>query len=389
MPPSQEELLHCLLAHGIRTLCTVPCSITAAWQRGAEAAQRGGRLDLLTTSHEANLMGLAAGCWFADGQPALVHLQNSGLANAADGYIAMASPGVFAIPLAMVVTYRGATAADDSEPHQEIGRRTDALVQAIVAPSTVLAGDRLGQDPEPLLDGFSRVLRAARSGGQGLLKLSPLALGPSATGAAPPAEGGPMPPGWRSLAALEARKGNGSLPAALRSARHWSRDAAIAAILNAHPDAAVLFCNGYTARAARAIGDRKGNFYNVGYMGGTLAIGWALARRRPDREVVVVDGDQNAQMSAMKDHLLHHYPDNLHWYVLNNGVGASVGGALSLPLAPLYGALARVIPIAPDPPGPFPHPRVRADGSPTLAPLARRFRAWLAASSPTASPLPP
>ena len=32
----------------------------------------------------------------------------------------------------------------------------------------------------------------------------------------------------------------------------------------------MLFCNGYTARAARAIVDSPRNFYNIGYMGGKV-----------------------------------------------------------------------------------------------------------------------
>ena len=152
----------------------------------------------------------------------------------------------------------------------------------------------------------------------------------------------------------------------------------------AHPGAAVLFSNGFTSRAAQACADRASDFFNVGYMGGTLAIGWALARCRPDLEVVVVDGDQNALMSAMKDHLLIDDPANLHWYVLNNGVGASVGGPTSLPLSPLYHCLARVVPTRPDH-LPFAHPRVglgeSRSPSASLAPLARRFRAWIAEQS--------
>jgi hypothetical protein len=117
--------------------------------------------------------------------------------------------------------------------------------------------------------------------------------------------------------------------------------------------------------------------------------------RNPDIEVVVVDGDQNAQMSCMKDHLAVTYPDNLSWYILNNGIGASVGTAASLPLAPWYDDLARVIPTLPDEPGSFTYPRVRGKGvyfdtdearymAEKIGPLAshaERFKQWIARKS--------
>jgi len=80
-----------------------------------------------------------------------------------------------------------------------------------------------------------------------------------------------------------------------------------------------------------------------------------------------------------QDHLAGDYPSNLHWYVLNNGIGASVGTSESLPLGAQYDDLARVIETRPDEPGTFAHPRVRAlRADLPLSTLAGRFRAWLA-----------
>ncbi len=378
--PTDQDLLTAMGQGGIRTIFTVPCTVTAGWAALASEASRRGALRLQPTTHEGNLVGLAIGHWFGTGEPALIHLQNSGLANAADGLISCAGAEVFDLPLVALITWRGHDASDVSEPHQAIGRRTQALVAEVFGPEAVITGDRHGlEDP---LQGLAAAIRAARQGGRGVLQLSPAAFTASPAEAVTSADD-------RQWWSDEATGGTSS-PATLDGSRSSApdRDAAIAAILAAHPDAAVLFSNGYTARAAQAVGDRPGNFYNVGYMGGTLAIGWSLACSRPDLEVVVVDGDQNAQMSAMKDHLLHRSPANLHWYVLDNGVGASVGSPSSLPLASAYRRLARVVTIPADPPGPFPHPRVAVPTaaatprSANLAPLARRFRDWIASHGP-------
>jgi thiamine pyrophosphate-dependent acetolactate synthase large subunit-like protein len=159
-----------------------------------------------------------------------------------------------------------------------------------------------------------------------------------------------------------------------------SREEAIRTIAARHPNAALLFCNGFTSRAARATVDHERAFYNIGYMGGTLAIGWGLAMSRPDVDVVVIDGDQNALMSAMKDQLAADYPPNLHWYILDNGIGASVGTSESLPLGAMYDDLARIVRTKPDEPGSFVFPRVAAtEPNAALSTLALRFRSHLVA----------
>lgn len=369
---TDRDLLHAYLSRGITDIVSVPCSITDTFHAMAADRARRGALNLVMTSHEGNLAGIAGGIWFGTGRPALVHMQNSGLPNAGDGFISFADPEVFGIPMAAMVTFRGATPADQSEPHQAIGRRTDALCDAIFGGDAVIRGNRLGTDLLGQVDGS---IDAALAGSVGVVKLADAGFRKTYRAALPPAAEFAHRIDRR---ATRARKGVDSIAPALRSATPLTRDEAIHAIAAQHPDAAMLFCNGYTARAARAIVDSPRNFYNIGYMGGTLAIAWGLAKARPDVEVVVVDGDQNALMSQMKDHLASDYPSNLHWYVLNNGIGASVGTSESLPLGAAYDDLARVIETRADEPGSFAHPRVRAVGAGApLSSLSARFRAWL------------
>ncbi|MFM1824000.1 MAG: hypothetical protein RI967_2266 [Planctomycetota bacterium] len=362
--PTDRDLLDAFLRRGIRDIVSVPCSITDTWHDLASREARAGRLDLVMTTHEANLAGIAGGIWFGTGRPALVHMQNSGLMNAADGFISFADREVFGVPMAALVTFRGATADDRSEPHQAIGRRTDALVDAVFGATATIAGERSGRG---LLGAVARSIDAALGGGIGVVKVAE--AGFRKAHRATLAEG---PPPTRAMPRAQP-------PALLAGGARLTRDEAIRAIAARHPRAALLFSNGFTSRAARATVDDARCFYNIGYMGGTLAIGWGLARSRPDLEVVVVDGDQNALMSAMKDQFATERPANLHWYILDNGIGASVGTSESVPLAASYGDLARIVPTHPDEPGSFAHPRVAAvrAGEP-LAALATRFRRHLA-----------
>jgi len=59
--PSDTDLAHCILEAGLGTIVTVPCSVTAGLHSQLTAFDRNGRLELLTSTHEANLVGLAAG----------------------------------------------------------------------------------------------------------------------------------------------------------------------------------------------------------------------------------------------------------------------------------------------------------------------------------------
>ena len=59
----------------------------------------------------------------------------------------------------------------------------------------------------------------------------------------------------------------------------------------------VVCANGMIGREAYTARDREGNFYMVGSMGLASSIGLGVALSRPDRRVVVLDGDGNVLMA--------------------------------------------------------------------------------------------
>lgn len=391
--PTDVEFVDKLSQAGIRRIVSVPCSITAGIQNIWELRAKSGELDLINTTNEHNLVGLAAGAYLGTGETTLIHMQNSGLPNAGDGFISFAA--VYSIPTLALVTWRGNTGKDDSEPHQEIGKRTEKLTEVIVGDDVF--GTRMGRG---ILRAVDKAVDVVEKGGVAVIRLSPEAFDPTHKPTLPQES---EVYSWKDILekrerdrAVAAEKGTEFSPIPFE--QQMTRDEALREIksyaTSPSDTVAILFSNGYTARAAQATVDRLGNFYNAGYMGGTLAIGYGLARSNPNIRVIVVDGDQNAQMSNMKDHLTDYYPPNLEWFILNNGIGASVGTARSLPLASWYFDLARVIQTVPDEYGSFKHPRVRGVGaySPYNADDARemaerigplpfhtlRFREWVA-----------
>ena len=75
-----------------------------------------------------------------------------------------------------------------------------------------------------------------------------------------------------------------------------SRAQAMAAILELLSDQPVIICNGFPSREAQKIADRPTHFYMIGSMGVAAAIGLGVALSKPDKQVVVFDGDGNVLM---------------------------------------------------------------------------------------------
>lgn len=91
-------------------------------------------------------------------------------------------------------------------------------------------------------------------------------------------------------------------------------------------DELVVATTGMISRELYIARDRPQNFYMCGSMGCALSIGMGLALARPDRMVIVLDGDGAALMSLGSLALARHLRlPNLEHIVLDNGTYASTG----------------------------------------------------------------
>jgi sulfopyruvate decarboxylase subunit beta len=91
-------------------------------------------------------------------------------------------------------------------------------------------------------------------------------------------------------------------------------------------DAVVVHANGYISRRSFTVEDRPGNFYMIGSMGLASSIALGVALARPDRRVVVYDGDGNLLMNLGSAAMIaFEAPKNLVHVVFDNGVYASTG----------------------------------------------------------------
>ena len=96
-------------------------------------------------------------------------------------------------------------------------------------------------------------------------------------------------------------------------------------------DEPVVHANGFICRESFALKDRKANFYMIGSMGLASSIGLGVALCKPEKKVIIIDGDGNVLMAlgtlAM---IAAEAPKNLVHVVIDNEVYESTGSQRSL-----------------------------------------------------------
>jgi thiamine pyrophosphate-dependent acetolactate synthase large subunit-like protein len=102
---------------------------------------------------------------------------------------------------------------------------------------------------------------------------------------------------------------------------------ALAVVAPAIPEGTLcVLANGFISRAGCAVRDRPECFYMIGSMGLASSIGLGLALARPERRVLVLDGDGNVLMNpGALASIAARAPRNLRHLCFDNGAHASTG----------------------------------------------------------------
>lgn len=252
-------------------------------------------------ANEGTAVGLAAGHHLATGSLPMVYLQNSGLGNTVNPLLSLADPEVYAIPMIVLVGWRGAPGVKDEPQHVKQGRVTPAMLDAMEIPWRALEGA-----PEAATEAAQWAAATARQTGAPVVLL----VHKGAFGKA------------------EERR-----PAPVVPQTMLTREAAIRLVTGALPaEATIVATTGMISRelyeSRGALGqDRSSDFLTVGSMGHASQIALGIARAKPGTQVVCLDGDGAALMhlGGMATIGTSETGDLLH-IVLNNGAHDSVGG---------------------------------------------------------------
>lgn len=268
---------------------------------------------------ENAIAGVVAGAYLGAGDHSLAIFQNSGLSNFGDGVVSFGEN--YGIPILAISTFRGL--GEVSLPHQSWARRTIGMSRLLMGGKHVY-GSILGRNIEDSFDRACEAVLNQDNPSQAIVLLPKWAIKESLPKTPPnkaDTDYKPQNP--------EVRAARGTNLEDYAEREKMSLKEALQEIDERHKKALVISCNGNTSRELLFVKDRPNHFYNAGYMGGGKAIGYGAAISNPNLEVVVIDGDQNAQMGFyMYDVLDEYYPPNLHIYTLNDGGASSVDASV-------------------------------------------------------------
>ena len=252
-------------------------------------------------ANEGNAIGIAAGNYMATGNIPLVYMQNSGIGNATNPLLSLTHDCVYGIPMILVIGWRGDPSINDHAQHKKQGELTPVLMKDMDIPYEIL------DDENTVVEKFEWAVKKAKEISSPVALIAKKAI----------------------LTQKEKKQTYAESPL-------MNREEAIAAVIDVFGEDAVYL--GTTGRATREVNEQlklhgigEGHeWQNVGSMGHVSSVGLGLALGRPDKRIVVFDGDAAAVMhlGALATNCRYKAPNLIH-IVLNNGVNESVGGQQS------------------------------------------------------------
>ncbi len=260
--------------------------------------------------NEREAVGIAAGMWLAGKRP-LLYMQNSGMLVASNDIGSLLIPCQMEIPF--LVTYRGAP-GENATQHLATGAATEPLLNAYGMWHACLTEQNAGTVYEECLQSMQKTQKP----GVILVKR-----------------------GWTQqkgvhhqlkCAPVSASHGHGTILDYTVPGASALRDDILSAIHGATPpDVGLVSSTGLISRSLFARHHTPNQFYNAGGFGLTSAIGLGFAVSRPEKRVVVVEGDASCLTNFGNFVTIgHHQPSNMTHIILDNGAYGSCSEERSL-----------------------------------------------------------
>ena len=294
----ENQIIAELKGHGIDLVSAIPCDkAKGLFFRLPEEFRHIG------LTREEDGVGISAGAYLAGARP-LVAIQSSGLGNMLNAILSLT--GTFGLPLPVLASWRG-TEGEAIPAQIPFNRPLPEILAAAGIPCTVVSGpDKAGEIGGAVASAFRD--RTARA----ILIPQEFFEGSACAGNA--AEVTPANP----------------RPFSVCYERDWRKPAmtrydAIRTIAAAVTDQVLVSNIGVPSKELYALKDRPENFYMLGSYTQASSIGLGIATVRPDRQVVVLDGDGSLLGSSILPVIGAAAPPNLTIVALDNGVFGSTG----------------------------------------------------------------
>lgn len=263
-------------------------------------------LDYVGAASEGEAVGITLGASLA-GRKTVTMCQNSGLGNMVNPLTSLNHP--FRVPTLLITTWRGQPGFPDEPQHEQMGRVTKDLLDAIEIPSLPFPTET-SQIEEVMIAAEASMAERQR----------PFALIMAQDSVAPhKLSASPHVPAVDSEKVVQ--------PWGRVQDRPTRTEALELILENLKGDEAIIATTGKTGRELFSIADRENHIYIVGGMGTASAIGLGVAHALPEQAVVVIDGDGAALMKLGALATIGHYrPRNLLHIILDNEQHDSTGG---------------------------------------------------------------
>lgn len=291
-----DRLLEELYKMGIDTVAGVPDSTLKQFLDGLQNYK--GNMMHYVPANEGAAVGVAIGSFLATGKPACVYMQNSGIGNAVNPLASLANGDVYGIPIFFIVGWRGEPGVKDEPQHVFQGKITCELFQTLAVPYHVVDKDTTEEELLAVLREAAEVLKENRQ------------------------------------FALIVKKGTFEKTASFvwKNGNQMKREEVLGQILKELPrDVAIVSTTGKISRelyeqSNQIYGHHDNIFMTVGGMGHASMIALGIAKKRPDKKVVCIDGDGAALMHmGAFAFIASQAPENFYHIIINNQAHESVG----------------------------------------------------------------
>ena len=257
------------------------------------------KCDHVIAVNEGGAVGIAIGKYIATEAIPLVYMQNSGLGNAVNPLMSLASKEIYSIPMLLMIGWRGEPSTKDEPQHIHQGRSTLPMLKAMDIPYVILSQEQ-AEATRQLKD----LIKMAR-------ELScPVAL---------VVKKGLFEP-------YKKKKSKATT-------KQFLREEAIKIAVERLGNEIITVCT--TGMASRELFEYrskkklslKRDFLTVGGMGHASQIALGIAMAKPNKQVACFDGDGAVLMHMGSLPLIGRSEcENFLHIVFNNGVHDSVGG---------------------------------------------------------------
>lgn len=291
-----SRLLEQLEKMGIQTITGVPDSTLKQFCDGVQTYN--GSLQHYVTANEGAAVGFAIGSYLGTGKPACVYMQNSGIGNMVNPLASLANRDVYGIPMLFIVGWRGEPGVKDEPQHVFQGKITCELFETLSVPYCVIDQNTSDEEMDTILSEAEKTLSRG------------------------------------DQFAVIVKKGTfeKEAPFVWSNGNQMVREEVLGCILRGLSRETIIVST--TGKISRELyeqsqavyGDHDNIFMTVGGMGHASMIALGIAKSRPDKKVVCIDGDGAALMHmGALPFIAAQAPENFYHIVINNQAHESVG----------------------------------------------------------------